>query len=160
MASHDTDSTAEHDTTSADAPVPETTDSEVHHSDPEQDDPASRPAPPASPGTNIAQHGTVIWIGAALATAGIGLIFFTWHQIAFMAYVPLQLPYVTGGALGGLVFVIAGAVAISTAVRRAESKRRSKEMAEVTRSLRECREMLEEPESRQEPDSGPAGNGA
>lgn len=139
-----------------------------HASTPSSDDgettemPAARPAPapareaprrrtpalgrglkPGSRLRGVATATTGTWIGVVLVAAGFAAIFYTWGKVAGVLNVAQQLPYLVSGGLSGLALVIVGVAVVDVAVRRQDSSERHQQIAQMTRTLAELRELFE-----------------
>lgn len=105
-------------------------------------------ARPRSRLAGMANAGAGTWLGVVLVAAGFGAIFYTWGKVAGVLNVALQLPYVVSGGIVGLALVIVGVTVVDVAVRRQDSYDRQQQLAQMTRTLAELRELFEAPGER------------
>jgi hypothetical protein len=71
------------------------------------------------------------WVAAALIVGGFLAFFLAWRGAAATLAVPLQIPYLVSGGVGGLTLLIAGASILLTLSRRRQSAREFRELGEV-----------------------------
>lgn len=71
------------------------------------------------------------WIAIALIAGGFLAFFLAWRGAAATLAVPLQIPYLVSGGIGGLTLLIAGASILLALSRRRQSSREYRQLGEV-----------------------------
>jgi len=84
-----------------------------------------------------------VWAGLGVASAGLGVIFFSWIKVAGLLDVALQMPYVVSGGMTGLALVIIGMAVVDMSVRSQDRQERRRQIAQLRNVLEELRSQVD-----------------
>ena len=80
---------------------------------------------------------TPTWIGLVVVGLGFAVLAYGWGQVAGLAAVPLQVPYILSAGCVGLGLIVLGAGIVAIQARRREAAAREDVLVELGRVVRE-----------------------
>ena len=83
-----------------------------------------------------------VYLGVALCAAGFVLLGIGWANVAGLADVWKQMPYLLSAGLPGIGLIMVGLVVINVAAKRQEATERRRQLGELTEAMRELRRAL------------------
>lgn len=83
------------------------------------------------------------YIGLAVVAVGFAVILFTWGEVAGLANVALQLPYLVSGGLVGIGLVLTGLTTVVVSVLQQDTATRDRELLELREAVMALRAALD-----------------
>lgn len=85
---------------------------------------------------------TLTYIGIVVAAAGFVVLLVTWGKVGALTAVPLQMPYLLSGGLGGIGLVMTGLTLISVNAKRQDASARERQLGQLREVLAEIKALL------------------
>ena len=82
------------------------------------------------------------YVGIALVVAGFGILLFTWGEVAGLASVALQMPYLVSGGLVGVGVVLTGLTTLFLSAHAQDVVTRDREFAQLQQTLAGIKQLL------------------
>lgn len=99
-------------------------------------------APPSGTADPAAQSPIVIYVGLGVAALGFIVLGYAWSEAAGLDYVQGQVPYLISGGMTGIGLVVVGLSMLLLQVIRADAAARTRELAELTATVRQMATAL------------------